>query len=163
MDLEIRDFSYDPEARKASMQYGPLRITSEYLGRENWNKDKKSKMPDNWNDHDIMVENTEIPNGQGIIHFKFWESISVKVIKTENDLLGALGCLFSDASCASSTFADFCAELGYEEYDEETGSKNKESMRVYKACKESIDKLRKLGIYSKRQQFMDDLSEKGLL
>ena len=54
-------------------------------------------------------------------------------------LADVLYSLVSDSQCANDTFADFCADLGYD-------TDSRKALETYLACQESGTKLRKLGL-----------------
>lgn len=57
--------------------------------------------------------------------------------KSSPELLGVLGCLFSDASSGDTDFSDFCSEFGYEE-------DSRKAEKTWKACASMNVRLHKL-------------------
>lgn len=96
---------------------------------------------ENWNNHMIKVTNLDTKQS---CTFEFWASISNPEIKTEYDLLNAFYCFVSDAVSAEESFENFCGDFGYEAYNERYTGYNKESMKIYKACVKSNEKLQKI-------------------
>jgi hypothetical protein len=90
----------------------------------------KSPQPlENNGKHKITVSSEH-----GRLSFTFWASVSRPDIESESDLLGALNCLASDATCAQGSFEDFCSELGYD-------LDSRKAYKVYKACLKQKSKL----------------------
>jgi hypothetical protein len=70
--------------------------------------------------------------------FDFFQSIANPVMKNERDILFAFQCFVSDAINGHFSYEVFCSEFGYDE--------NRESKRIYNACKLSAKKLEKFDV-----------------
>jgi hypothetical protein len=107
----------------------------------------------------LVEEGVQFPNSSvaNMVHNKFRITVATEAAKisfffydsTANfnngktelnagELEYTLHCLYSDAAAGKSEYADFCSEFGYEE--------DKNSRKIWKACKTQAIKADKLGI-----------------
>lgn len=124
-----------------------LKISSIYLGNKNWNAGDIK----NYNNHRVYVTNES-----GVkIWFEFWQSVKKQWIRTREDLIGAFYCFLEDAYAAIYGYEEFCSDMGYDPCEKET--KN-----IYKLCRQSLAKARKIGIEDEEQfcSILNDLQEK---
>lgn len=92
--------------------------------------------------HTIMVSTVK-----GAISFDFWASQAQPYVRSANDLIGAFSCLLSDAMCVKDIdYEDFCGDMGYEMYDEDTFEFNEKSQRIYRACETALEQVESLGL-----------------
>ena len=67
----------------------------------------------------------------------------------KNEIIGAFYCFLGDAHTGNMSLEEFLREFGYEY--------NRESVRIYNACKRSLDKMENLGIFE--SEIVDMLNE----
>ena len=92
--------------------------------------------------------------------FKFYDSyqnyLDGKRELSKEDTLFAFRCIIEDAIYGSYDFDDFCGELGY-------SNDSIRALKMYKACKRTLNKLMDLGIYeSELYDIVNKLSEEGI-
>jgi len=81
---------------------------------------------------------------------------------SEDDLKFAFRCFINDAQCAEYLdFEDFCSGFGYEQYDEYEMGENKESKKIYNACKQSLKSAERLTDLDLRD-VLNEMSEQGI-
>lgn len=80
------------------------------------------------------------------IQFTYTNSVAAIGHKLSgDDLLFAFRCFISDAQAVEySDFEEFCYQFGYEECNDNYTGRNKESNRIYNACKRSLKSAQRL-------------------
>ena len=70
-------------------------------------------------------------------------------------------CLLLDANCYDTTrdIKDFAEELGYELYDYDCGDYNKETKRVYNACKKTSEEMHRLFTSEEMEMLYEETNE----
>lgn len=108
------------------------KVFASYTGSKpaDWGND----MPQNWDHHNVTVINKI--NGKRT-RFDFWASIAKPELRTKYDVFNAFYCFVSDAIAGNMDFADFCAEVGYDE-------DSRRAEKTWKACKRSAAKLNRI-------------------
>lgn len=90
------------------------------------------------NQYSVYVKN--IRTGNKLV-FRYWSGNTVyHPMKTNYDLIFALQCFCSDATCGTYTFEEFCDEFGYELYDDEEYGYNRKALEIHRACKREYEK-----------------------
>lgn len=111
---------------------GKIVINSEFLGSKEWQIEKKSNMPVNYNNHVVKVT-----NNKKSFSFDFWGSINNPEISNDQENVFALYCALSDGIYAKEGFEDFCSNLGYD-------SDSRTAERVFKNCEKSLKKVERV-------------------
>lgn len=95
--------------------------------------------------------------------FAFYDSVVNHVNNKRPEKTEVLFCVLLDASSYNNTacFSDFCAEFGYNEYDENTGEENKEAVKVWEACKKAAYAVDDMFTGNEREELYDLLNEWG--
>ena len=135
-----------------------LTIKSKWVGeREGFPFDERDKYT-----HNVFnITISRKVNGKTVRRqFKFYDSyqnyLDGKTELSEKDTLLAFRCIIEDAILGSYSFDDFCSELGY-------SNDSIRALKIYKACKRTLDKLMDLGIYeSELYDIVNKLSEMGV-
>ena len=79
---------------------------------------------------------------------------------TADDLIPAM---LTDASFAEFSFADFCNESGYEQYDPEAGRENRKARGVLNACCVAAKNIKRMKFTEEEMQMIRDyIEEEGL-
>lgn len=130
--------------------YRNFHLMSQYKGDKLWEQSR----PENKNNHLIMVSKDGFKTT-----FEFWESISEKEIKTEEQLLYAFRCFLSDILDGEMDCEDFLEAFGYLNANE-----IRLGFSAYRGCKKSNKKWKselKMDI-SEASDLLDQLSEDGI-
>lgn len=81
--------------------------------------------------------------------FKLSDGNSYAVSPTQASVLY---CLLSDANCAEQNFNDFCSDLGYD-------NDSVKYFKIYQACCDTLEKVRKIFTSAQRQQLSELLQD----
>lgn len=131
---------------KAEFYNNVVKYPSLYMEK---NQPERPFLPAFWEKKSLGEVNTPQPlknNGKytifvssehGKASFTFWSSIAKPKIESDSDLLGALTCFVSDATCSQNGFEDFCSEFGYD-------SDSRKALKIFKACEKANEKLNRI-------------------